>query len=100
MFLYNVTVGIDHSVEQEWISWMKENHIPAVLKTGLFTSSKFYKILHDNEDGTSSYSIQYFADSIQEVQQYLENHAPALIAEHQRLFRDKHVAFRTVLEEI
>jgi len=100
MFLYNVTIGIDQDVEQEWIQWMKATHIPDVLKTGLFVSHKFYKILHDNEDGTSSYSVQYFAQSIQDIQQYLENHAPALIAEHQRLYRDKHVAFRTVLEEI
>jgi hypothetical protein len=40
MILYNVTVSIDESVEKEWLQWMKEVHIPDVMNTGLFVSSK------------------------------------------------------------
>lgn len=100
MFLYNVTIGIDQSVETQWLTWMKEIHIPAVMKTGQFVYSKFYRIVHNNDDGTTSYSIQYFAETIQHVQEYLEIYAPALIEEHRKRFKDKHVAFRTLLEEI
>lgn len=100
MFLYNVTVGIDRDVEEEWIQYMKEFHVPKVLETGMFLSSKMYRVLHDNDDGTTSYSIQYFADSIQKVQRYLEEFAPALINEHRIRFKDKHVAFRTLLQEL
>lgn len=100
MLLYNVTIGIDQNVEQEWVAWMKEVHIPAVMETGYFVRHQFYKILHDNEDGTSSYSIQYFAESISQVEQYLELKAPSLIKAHQDRFKDQHVAFRTLLDEI
>lgn len=100
MMLYNVTVGIDQSIEAEWLPWMKEVHIPAVLATGLFLNAKVYKVLHDNPDGSISYSVQYFSNSIDEIQQYLELHAPRLVEAHKQKFRDKHVAFRTVLEEV
>ncbi len=100
MMIYNVTVGIDQSIEAEWVPWMKEVHIPAVLATGLFLNSKIYKVLHENSDGSISYSVQYFANSIVEIQQYLEEHAPRLVEAHKQKFRDKHVAFRTVLEEV
>src|SRR5215203_258980 len=100
MLLYNVTVGIDRDIEQEWLEWIREKHIPAVLKTGMFVSNKMYKVLHDQEDGTISYSIQYFAKSIENINQYLEVFAPVLIEEHRRRFANKHVAFRTLLEEI
>lgn len=101
MLLYNVTVGIDKEVEQEWLAWMKAQHIPDVLATGMFSGHKIYKILHDNEDETTtSYSIQYFAPSIEHVLKYLEEFAPRLVDEHQRRFKDRHVAFRTLLEEI
>lgn len=100
MFLYNVTIGIDPSVEQEWIAWMKSKHIPDVLRTGMFSEYKMYKVLHDNNDGTTSYSVQYFSDSLEKVVRYLEVFAPALVEEHRALFKDKHVAFRTLLEEI
>lgn len=100
MLLYNVTVGIDNDVEAEWLQWMKETHIPNVLRTGMFVSHKIYKVLHDQEDGTTSYSIQYFAETIEHVTQYLEVFAPVLIEEHRKRFHDKHVAFRTLLEEV
>jgi hypothetical protein len=100
MLLYNVTVGVDKDIEQEWLLWMKESHMPDVLKTGMFVSSKIYKVLHDQDDGTVSYSVQYFAKSIDHIQQYLEVYAPALIEAHRQKFINKHVAFRTLLEEV
>jgi len=100
MFLFNETIGIDKTAEQEWLSWMKERHIPAVMSTSMFTSSKIYKVLHDNEDETVSYSVQYFAESIDNVQQYLDVFAPKILAEFQQKFKDRHVTFRTLLLEI
>lgn len=100
MLLYNVTVGVDKDIEVEWLQWMKEKHIPAVLKTGMFVNYKIYKVLHDQDDGTISFSVQYFAKTIDHVQQYLEVYAPMLIEEHKRRFANKHVAFRTLLEEV
>jgi hypothetical protein len=100
MFLFNETIGIDKAVEQEWLSWMKEQHIPAVMNTHMFTGSKIYKVLHDNEDETVSYSVQYFAASIDNVQQYLDVFAPALLEALHKKFKDRHVAFRTLLLEI
>jgi hypothetical protein len=100
VFLYNVTIGVDQDIEQDWLQWMREVHIPDVLRTGMFTEYKMYKVLHDNNDGTISYSIQYFATSLENVLQYLEVFAPALVESHREKFRDKHVAFRTLLEEV
>ncbi len=100
MLLYNVTVGVDKDIEEEWLQFMREKHIKDVLKTGLFIESKMYKVLHDQDEGTISYSIQYFARSIEDVQRYLEVFAPALIEEHRAKFHNRHVAFRTLLEEV
>lgn len=100
MLLYNVTVGIDSDIEAEWLRWMKEEHIPNVLKTGMFESYKMYKVLHDQEDGTISYSIQYFAKTIENVTHYLQEFAPSLVETHRKRFANKHVAFRTLLEEV
>ena len=100
MLLYNVTVGVDKDIEEEWLQYMREKHIQDVLNTGLFVESKMYKVLHDQEEGTISYSIQYFARSIEDVQQYLEVFAPALIEEHRKKFHNRHIAFRTLLQEV
>src|SRR5690349_8057948 len=47
MLLYNVTVGIDKVLEAEWLIWMRDQHIPAVMATGYFKEYKMYKVLHD-----------------------------------------------------
>ena len=100
MLLYNVTIGIDPQAEKEWLTYMKEKHIPSVMDTGMFVSSKMYRVLHDSDDGTISYSIQYFAANLDNVQQYLEKFAPRLVEEHRLKFHNRHVAFRTLLQEI
>jgi hypothetical protein len=100
MFLYNVTVGIDKDVEQEWLQWVKDEHIPNVMDTGMFFDYKIYKVLHDQEEGSVSYSVQYFAHTINHITLYFEKFAPALLEQHRMRFRDKHVAFMTLLEEI
>jgi hypothetical protein len=100
MLLYNVTVGIDQDSEVEWLDYMRGRHIQAVLDTGLFISHRMYKVLHDSEDGTISYSIQFFARNIGDVQKYLETFAPSLIEEHRKLFQNRHVTFMTLLEEV
>jgi hypothetical protein len=100
MLLYNVTVGVDKDAEEEWLQYMREKHIKDVLNTGLFVESKMYKVLQDGDEGTISYSIQYFARSIEDVQRYLEVFAPVLVEEHRKRFQNRHVAFMTLLDEV
>lgn len=100
MILYNVTVGVDLDTEKEWLEWMHNNHIPKVMATGYFTDFKVYKVLGQEEEATVSYSVQYFSESIEKVVTYLDNEAPALSEEHRLRYKDKHVAFRTLLQSI
>lgn len=100
MYLFNETVGIDASVEQEWLAWAKSIYVPAVLNTGLFTGHKFYKVLHDNDDGSISYSIQFLSASLENVVQFLEVFAPPMVEQQRQKFNNKHIAFRTLLEEV
>ena len=95
-----MTVGVDKEIEQEWLQWIRDVHIPQVMETGLFKESRLFKVLHDNDDGTVSYSIQYFAESIEHVTQYLQIFATKLVGEHRQKFFNRHVAFQTLLEEV
>jgi hypothetical protein len=98
MIIYNVTVNIDDSVHQQWLTWLKNKHINQVLATGLFSKAKLIKVLVTEEMGGSTYSVQYYTDSIEKLQDYYQNHAPQLRQEGLQLFGDKMLAFRTELE--
>lgn len=101
MILYNVTVNIDFSVEEDWKLWMKNEHIPKVLATGAFVSNKMYKLLNEIPEATgATYSIQYLCESMDKLDDYIENKAPALVREHIKRYGTQHVAFRSILQEV
>lgn len=99
MIIYNVTVNVDYGSNDSWLKWMKEQHIPDVLATGLFFDAKLSKI-HAEEQGGKSYSIQYLAKSMEDYEQYREEHAARLQADHEKNFGGKYVAFRTLLDVV
>ncbi len=100
MLLYNVTFGIDKVIETEWITWMKTHYIPSLMSTGLFVDYKMYKVLTHDDETSVSYSVQCFSKSIEDVLKYLNEHAPQLTELHREKFKDKHVAFNTLLDEV
>ena len=100
MILYNVTVNIDVAVEEEWVQWMKDTHIPNVMSTGIFLDNKFYKLLHEVEEGGVNYSVQYFAENMDKIMEYQENYAPALQAEVKEKYEGKYITFRSHLESV
>ncbi|MFM7566043.1 MAG: DUF4286 family protein [Flavobacteriales bacterium] len=99
MVLYNVTVSIEAEMESEWLDWMKLVHVPEVLKTQKFTRCVLSKI-QGMEERETTYSLLYFAPSQTLLTSYLQEDAPALQRKHTERFKDKFVAFRTVLEVI
>jgi hypothetical protein len=97
MLIYNVTVNIEDDVREEWLTWMKQVHIPDVMKTGLFLENKICKVLGVEDEG-STYSVQYTCRNIEDYTRYVEEFAPGLQKEHNDRFREKYVAFRSLLE--
>ena len=99
MYIYNVTVNIDESIHDDWLSWIKE-HIPQVLATGRFSEAKLTKVLVDEEMGGITYSVQYRAKSREELDNYYKFDAEKLRSDGVKKFANKMMAFRTELEII
>ena len=99
MYIYNVTINIDDSVQEEFISWMKQ-HIPDVLATGKFVAARFTQVLVEEETGGKTYSIQYTAKSRADLDAYYKEDAPRLRQDGMKKFADKMVGFRTELKVI
>jgi len=100
MLIYNVTVKIEHECQEDWLRWMKEVHIPDVLATGLFEGHRLCRVLGDDDAHGVTYAIQYYCPGLEDFTTYQQEHAPRLQAEHAERYRDRYVAFRTLLEEV
>lgn len=98
--LYNVTLKVDLTVHEEWLSWMISEHIPDVMATKMFESYKLCKILSQDESEGVSYSIQYICPDMKTLHQYTIKHSPELQKTHAERYKGKYVSFRTLLEVV
>ncbi|TXN37315.1 DUF4286 family protein [Flagellimonas hymeniacidonis] len=100
MLIYNVTINIDESVHDQWLSWMRDKHVPDMLATGKFSHAKMTKVLIQEDMGGITYSVQYTTKDRETLEAYYQEDAERLRADAMGLFANKFVAFRTELEVI
>ena len=99
MYIYIVTVNIEESVHDEWLTWI-ESHIYKVLDTGRFVSAKFTEVLVEEDMGGKTYSIQYTAKTRIDLNNYYKFDANKMQKEGLAKFANKMLAFRTELKVI
>lgn len=99
MILYNITYNIDKDIEADWIAWMKAVYIPKIMNTGYFSSVRFFRLLNIEDEG-STYSVQLMTGTLELIQEFLDKSAHHLAEEHNYRYKNKHVAFQTVLQEL
>ena len=100
MLIYNVTINIDDSVHEDWLTWMRDKHIPDMLATQKFLEAKMCRVMVEEEMGGTTYSIQYKTPDRETLERYYQEDAERMRSEGNRLFPNKFVAFRTELEII
>lgn len=99
MYIYNVTINIEESIHQQWLKWMKTEHIPAMLDTGKFSKALMTQVQIEEEMGGVTYSVQYRTDSKATLEKYYAEDAEKLRAQS-KPFEGKFIAFRTELAVI
>src|SRR5688500_13838460 len=100
MIIYNVTTKVSVLVKDRWVEWMKQEHIPEVMATGMFHDYRFCRLLEQDDSDGPTYTIQYFTDTLENYYTYIQEHAPMLRQKGFDAFGDQFVAFRTVMQVV
>jgi hypothetical protein len=100
MIIYNVTVNVDESIHDQWMSWMTEKHIPEMLGTGKFSKALMTRVLVQEDLGGVTYSVQYTCSSKELLEEYYKNDSDQLRQKGFELFGNKFGSFRTELQVI
>jgi hypothetical protein len=98
MLLYNITHKIDHAIHAEWVSWMRQSHIPIMMESGYFEEYKFSRLLGVDESDGVTYALQFTVSSRPAFDVYQEKLAYEDQQRHDLRYKGQFVAFRSVLD--
>lgn len=98
MIIYNITTKIANSIAAEWLQWIQEEHIPEIISTGCFSHATILQLLDiDDEDGPT-YAVQYFAESRNNYENYIENFAEELRQKAFSKWGNRFISFRSLMQ--
>ncbi len=98
MILYNITYMVSHAIHDEWLTWMKTEHMPEIMSSGLFERNQLLKLLEVDEQEGVTYAAQFYTTSIQEYNTYTTKYAPALRLQANQKWGDQVLGYRTIME--
>lgn len=98
MIIYNVTIKPDWSIHDEWVKWMKEEHIPEMLATQQFYDFRMLRLLEVDDAEGPTYAIQYNAHTLEDYKRYIAEFAPAQRQKGLDKWGNKFIAFRSVMQ--
>jgi len=98
MYIYNVTIKVDHAIVREWLRWLKQEHIPEILATGCFTEATTLELLETVDDQGATFAVQYKTPRLEDYRSYLSKYAPELRQKGVEKWGNKFIAFRTFMK--
>jgi len=100
MLIFNTTYKVASKVNENWISWTKESHIPFMLNSGNFTKAQITKIVGSEDEEGTSYSVQFHITDMNTLMMWHKNNASAFQNNCAATFGTDVSFFSTVLELI
>ncbi len=100
MIIYNVTIKIQRSIQDAWLQWLKEEHIPGIIQTGCFTHAVILRLMEVDDTEGPTFAVQYFAESKALYNNYIQNHAAVMRQKGFDKWGDQFIAFRSVMQVV
>ena len=100
MIVHNITIKIVPDIEEAWIQWQQQEHIPAIMASGQFSQWKMFRLLEQDDSDGLTFVIQYFAPTLENYIRYIEEFAPVLRQKAFDKWGERFIAFNTVMEVV
>lgn len=100
MIIYNVTVKTELSIAEEWLQWMKEEHIPDILATGCFYKAAILQMLEPEDEEAMTFAVQYQANTREEYDAYINRYANEMRQKAFDKWGERFIAFRSLLKVV
>src|SRR3954468_7873543 len=100
MIIYNITIKVDWSIAEEWMQWMQQTHVPAVLDTCCFEKHQFLRLLEVDETDGPTYASQYYASNLSKYDYYLQHYSPYFQKEIKDKWGEKYIDFSSLMQVV
>ncbi len=98
MIVYNVTIKVNELIKEEWLTWLKKEHIPEIIATGCFEQAVILSLLEVDDAEGPTFTIQYQAPSKAMYNLYIENFSAKMKQKSFDRWGDNFIAFRSVMQ--
>jgi len=100
MIIYNITTRVGWEIHEEWLGWLRQQCLPGIIGTGLFTDFQLVRVKEVSEEEGPTYAVQLFAKGEPELNLYRQNHLEDLERTEWENWGESAFSFKTVLEVI
>lgn len=98
MIVYNITTNVSWAIHDDWLLWLKQEHIPEMLETKCFYESRVLRLLDVDDEEGPTYAIQLHASSSADYQMFVEKYAASIRRRSNERWSDQIIAFTSVME--
>ncbi|MBP6215344.1 MAG: DUF4286 family protein [Chitinophagaceae bacterium] len=100
MIVYNVTIKVNHSIVTDWLTWLKEEHIPDLIGTGCFSHATILHLIEADDEEGITYAVQYHAECKGLYNRYIEKFADEMRKKGMEKWGNQFIAYRTVMQVV
>ena len=98
MFIFNTTYLVSDRVHDTWLKWVKEEHIPFMMNSTLFTQPQVARVITSAKEDGTSFSVQFHVRDMQTLKIWNKEFSLLFQNKCSDKFGSEVVFFTTVLE--
>jgi hypothetical protein len=100
MIIYNITTLVSWPIHEEWKKWLKEEFLPEIFATGLFSHYQLVKLMEVNEEDGVTYAIQLYSKSNSDFKSFRDKHLRDFQIKERDAWGDNVCSFSSLMEVI
>ena len=98
MLIFNTTFLVSDKAHDPWLKWVHEQHIPFMLESEMFSKPQVAKVLSNEEQDGTSYSVQFHISNMLMLENWHIQYAKVFERDFAEKFGTEVIFFATVLE--
>ncbi|MBK9382815.1 MAG: DUF4286 family protein [Chitinophagaceae bacterium] len=84
----------------DWLTWLKEEHIPDLIGTGCFSHATILHLIEADDEEGITYAVQYHAECKGLYNRYIEKFADEMRKKGMEKWGNQFIAYRTVMQVV